>query len=494
MTNKQTTSTMQHLRQRNHLVIKREDFLKVALLAIACIFLIALANFLRIGFFDNSFNAYTFLFVLVGQTALIIGLFLYFLNSRKEIVYTFKKLVAICVCLVISYVVNLFLSIISQYMMPIAMVAFLVAPIADRLDSYIVNIICIAMLLFNNIFLSINGQNAIDSVMTLFAMALAGILCGSLVSYRIYTNTKRLSYILRGIFYSAIAFMLVLLIEVLYAGSIGYFDYIWSESWYYLIVSFSLCIVVGLMLQPIFEIAFNIITNTRLIELTDHNNILIKRLMDEAPGTFNHSLFVANFAEICARAIGENPYMARASAYYHDVGKLINPVFFKENQGEINPHDDILPELSAEIISKHANDGREMCLMHNVPEEIANMTVEHHGTLPIAVFYHKAKQLIDTEVDMEQYRYKGQTPRTKIAAILMICDASEAAIRAMGNPDGEKVDKLLRNIINQRIELGQFVNCSITLRDLDIIRQTIINMYGGVFHQRVQYPDGGKTK
>ena len=253
-------------------------------------------------------------------------------------------------------------------------------------------------------------------------------------------------------------------------------------------------VIVAVALQPVFESMFNLVTNTRLVEFTDHNAPLIKRLKEEAPGTFIHSLAVANFAEVCASAIGENPYLARACAYYHDVGKLVNPLHFKENQPDDNPHDGLLPEVSAEIIRGHTTEGKRLCDEYRIPHEISDITVQHHGTLPIYVFLNKAKQLTDGEVDIEEYSYHGHTPVTKIAAIIMLCDSSEAAIRAMDNPDAERVDKLLRKLISDRINARQFDDCDITLRDLDIIRMTIISAYGGQFHKRLKYPDGSSGK
>jgi hypothetical protein len=251
-------------------------------------------------------------------------------------------------------------------------------------------------------------------------------------------------------------------------------------------------VVFGLMLQPILERAFNMLTDSRLIQLTDHNTPLIKRLRTEMPGTFSHSLSLASFAETAAVAIGINPYLARAAAYYHDVGKLENPEYYKENQTEVNYHDELLPEVSAEIIRKHTTDGLRLCKEYKIPKEVAEVTVQHHGTLLIPVFYEKAKKLTDGEVDTALYCYHGVTPVSKVAALIMLCDAAEAAIRAMDAPDGEKVNNLVSGIIKNRIESGQFVNCDISLKELEIVKQTIIASYGGLFHKRLKYPGGEK--
>jgi len=491
---KQQNDAIRQLKVRNKLIIKREDYYKVTLVYLGNIFVLAVANGLNFLLLESIFDIQNYFCILAGQAIVLIALFLYILGSRKELVYSFKTLVAICVCMMTSYTFNIFFAQVSLYLMPIALSTFLIAPLAEKRDAFVVNLISIALVLFYCIFDGFTKSSPLPYIITLMPICIAGLLSGSIISYRLSVNTKRISYILRGLFYSFIHFVLILVLELFYYENIQSIGLLIVDSWYYFLISPLFCILFGLLIQPILETSFNIVTNTRLVELTDHNNQLIKRLMTEAPGTFNHCMAVATFAEVCANAIGENPYMARAAAYYHDMGKLINPRFFKENQGEHNPHDEILPELSTEIIRNHTTEGFELCLQARVPLEIAEITIQHHGTLPIAVFYHKAKQLTDREVDPDEYRYNGQTPKSKIAAILMICDASEAAIRAMSEPNGEKVDKLLRGIISDRITSGQFADCNITLRDLDIIRMTIINIYGGFFHQRLAYPGGDKKR
>ncbi|MCL2599435.1 MAG: HDIG domain-containing protein [Firmicutes bacterium] len=488
------------LRRRGGITFFGHDFVKMTSVVLGFVLFVAGVNALKLLSLGVQFDAYTYFCILAGQVVLILSLFLYIANSRKELVFGTKKLIAVCICMTISYALNIFLLPLSPYWMPVALSAFLVAPLVRKRDVFVINLFSVAMVLFNTVFVGLQGAGYAGSLtrtelVQFLAMCLSGILAGSFLAYRVYITTKRFSYVLRGLFYGAIAFGIVFVVLLLYRydNQFNFWQNIGGATYKILVATIG-SIVAGLLLHPILEFAFNLVTNTRLVELSDHSNPLIKRLMEEAPGTFNHSMAVANFAEVCAKAIGENPYMARAAAYYHDMGKLINPRFFKENQGDINPHDELLPEQSAEIIRNHAKDGVEMALRAHVPREVAEVAEQHHGTLHIAVFYHKAKQLTDREVDIKEYSYSGQTPKTKIAAIIMICDASEAAIRAMPNPDGEKVNELLKKIIEQRITSGQFADCDITMRDLDTIRNTIINIYGGVFHQRVAYPDGKSAR
>ena len=243
------------------------------------------------------------------------------------------------------------------------------------------------------------------------------------------------------------------------------------------------------MLLPVFEWFFAKISYFKLAELTDHKSKLIRRLIKEAPGTFNHSIVVSNIAEACASAIDEDALLARTCAYYHDIGKLRRPEYFGENQADgANPHKDLTPELSTDIIKSHAADGYRLVIKNKLPTEIANVCLEHHGTLPIWFFYDKAKRFTDGQVDINQYRYQGPKPQTKIAAIIMIADGCEAAARSVKDRSREKVMQMVRKIVSERMELGQFDECEITLRELNIIINTVVNNITGIYHSRVEYP------
>ncbi len=244
-----------------------------------------------------------------------------------------------------------------------------------------------------------------------------------------------------------------------------------------------------MILLPVFEVAFRKVSNFKLAEYTDHKSKIIKKMIQQAPGTFNHSIVVSNIAEACAIAIGEDALLARTCAYYHDVGKLRRPEFFKENQaGGINPHDDLTPELSANIIKSHTQDGYNLVTKNRLPKEIADVCVQHHGTMPILYFYDKAKKYTDGDVDIAQYCYPGPKPQTKISAIIMIADGCEAAARSLQDRSRSNVKTVVRNIVNDRMALGQFEECEITLKELNIIMHTVINNLTGIYHSRIEYP------
>ncbi|MCL2375463.1 MAG: HDIG domain-containing protein, partial [Firmicutes bacterium] len=307
-------------------------------------------------------------------------------------------------------------------------------------------------------------------------------------AYTVWRKASRFSQIIRAFLFSAFFYGMIVMFDAVQGAGIPGHDLAYGAL-NGLAASFT-PLLIGMLLQPVLESVFNLLTDTRLVGFTDINAPLIKRLSVEAPGTFSHSLVVASFAEMCASSIGVNPYLARACAYYHDIGKLENSEYFKENQDEVNHHDNLLPEVSAEIVRAHTYGGLDLCEKHRIPREIAHVTVQHHGTMLIPVFYEKAKSLTDGEVAKEGYRYQGITPRSKVAAIIMLCDAAEAALRVMEQPNAKKVDKLLSGLISDRIATGQFDRCDISLAELNLIKKTITQAYGGIYHTRIKYPTG----
>ena len=247
-------------------------------------------------------------------------------------------------------------------------------------------------------------------------------------------------------------------------------------------------ILLFMVLLPIFELVFANLTVFRLREITSPNAPLIKKLKEEAPGTYNHSVVVSQLAEACANAIGEDSELARAAAYYHDVGKLMNPEMFTENQSDYNVHNELSPELSADIIRSHTRDGAKLIKKQHLPEFLADVAIQHHGTLPIKYFYAKALKMTDGEISMANYSYAGPTPQTRIAAIIMIVDAAEAATRSLANRTPANIEALVGSLIEERINLEQFANCNITMRDMTVISHTIAQSLSGVYHSRISYP------
>ncbi len=430
----------------------------------------------RDGSYAMSRSSANLLFAFV-LLVLIAALYLYTVISRRELLFSLKEAGAIMTVFGLVITVNIFLSYVDPYLMFMSLTAVLALPFSKKRDAFILNVFACLI----SAFFLINATET--EYAAIVFTAVAGVFGGAVGVYAFPSAITRMMSVFRS-FVSALSVSAIYLIFLcIYSMSFQPF----ADNAMFIGISAAGHVFLCGIVEPIIETVFNITTDFKLVELTNHKAPLIHRLMVEAPGTFNHCLAVANFAEICASAIGEDPYLARASAYYHDIGKLNNAMYFAENQAGYNPHDDILPEVSAEIIRQHTVDGYKLCKEYRIPEEIARITIEHHGTLPITYFYNKAKSLTDSEVDLDEYRYRGDIPTGKIGAIIMLCDSAEAAIRAMDNPNGERVDKLLRNMIDERIKLGQFDNCDITMRDLTAMREAIVGGYGGLFHKRIKY-------
>lgn len=240
---------------------------------------------------------------------------------------------------------------------------------------------------------------------------------------------------------------------------------------------------------PFLEILFSVTSPMRLLELSNPNNPLLRRLSLEAPGTYHHSIVVGNLAETAAEAVGADPLLTRVGALYHDVGKLARPYFFVENQrGGENPHDKMTPNLSRMVILNHVKEGIELAKEYKLPDVIIDFIAEHHGTSMVQYFYQKAVKTEQNPVLAEDFRYPGPKPRSKETAILMLADSSEAAVRSLTNPTFDKVQGMIKNIIKAKLDNGQLSDCDLTLKELDIIAEVMSKVASGVYHTRIKYP------
>jgi hypothetical protein len=245
---------------------------------------------------------------------------------------------------------------------------------------------------------------------------------------------------------------------------------------------------------PFLENTFHITSPVRLLEISNPNNKLLKKLLTEAPGTYHHSIIVGNLAEAATDALGGDSLMVRVGAYYHDIGKSRRPYFFIENQMSFdNPHDKITPSLSTLILTSHVKDGVEMARENKLPQGIIDIIEQHHGASLVSYFYHKALEGDRTEtVTEEEYRYEGPKPKTKEAAIVMLADSVEAAVRSLQNPTPGRVEGLVRKLIKDKLNDGQLEECDLTFKDLDVIATSFVRVLSGIFHNRVEYPDMSK--
>jgi putative nucleotidyltransferase with HDIG domain len=256
------------------------------------------------------------------------------------------------------------------------------------------------------------------------------------------------------------------------------------------------CIAVVAFTLKIFETIFGEITNFSLLELSDASNQrLLKRMIVEAPGTYHHSLIVSNLAEAAADAVGAHGLLARVGSYYHDIGKLIKPEYFTENQLIAgNKHDDLEPSMSRLVILNHVKEGIELAKKHRLNQKIIDFIPQHHGTALIFYFYQRALEEAGGEkVDEENYRYPGPKPQTRETAIVLLADSVEGATRALDEHTPTKIQEVVRKVINNKFIDGQLDECNLTLKDIEVIASTFTRVLTAMYHGRVKYPEKKPT-
>lgn len=246
--------------------------------------------------------------------------------------------------------------------------------------------------------------------------------------------------------------------------------------------------VISLGVLPYFENTFDILTNMRLLELSDFSHTLLKQLLVKAPGTFHHSIMVGALAESGAEAINANATFARIASYYHDIGKMKRPEFFVENQkGGENPHNKTKPSLSALILTSHTKDGYIMGKQNKLPKEILDVILEHHGTTLVQFFYYKALENGEKVVE-SNFRYSGPKPKTKESGIILMADTVEAAVRTLEDKSREGIENFIRYLIRTKIDDNQLSDSALTLGEIEKVIQAFINTLQGVYHERIKYP------
>lgn len=426
-------------------------------------------------------TAFTYTAAFLSLFAVYVTFYILIYFMCKSVYAYLKNMIALSVILAVSIAFNLtFGAALSVYFRPFALAGLLAVMLLGKRAGLITQMQSGVILLIADVFF-VGGDTA--------RLALIDILIGCVASaiymFMISGVKKRLSTIFISLQMMFVMGVLAIIVQI----SLG-FDLTILYSGLWAAGSALITNAMFIMILPIFEYSFNFITDFRLFELTDHNNKLLVELSQKAPGTFNHSIVVANLAEACASAIGENSNLARAAAYYHDIGKLNNVVYFRENQGSNkNPHDDITPEVSVEIIKNHVSNGVKRAKENHLPNEIIDAIKEHHGTLPIKVFYYKALKYTDGDLGLSTFSYDGPKPRSRISAILMIADAAEAAARVLTDRNEKNVEKVVSDIIEERIALNQFTDCNITFAEIYTIGDVIIKTLSGVYHERIKYPD-----
>lgn len=422
--------------------------------------------------------------------AIIGGMFFFVFNTivpfyyfgHRQTVDFFKEITLISIAISITYILSMiFSTLISAFVAPICLVGFIIAMLIDNKLALYVNTVAVVAFYFS--FASIHGQ---FELMTILSVIITQSASGSfliLLSKKVYT---RMSFLVDSLIVGAfIAFPVSLFTGLILPGAdsiVALKNGVWS------LVSILCSLGVFMILLPVFESIFRMYSNFKLDELCSPEADLMKELARNAPGTYNHSLAMANLAQACAMEIGENVTLAKAAACYHDVGKLKNPICFTENQTNYNPHDDYIPEVSVSLITRHTHDGAQMIRERGLPEVLARIAEEHHGQTTVGFFLNKTRGFTDEQIANSDFSYDGPKPSTKISGLIMIVDTVEAATRAQGiDKDTRNFTSFIHRLIMSKMDSGQFSECPLTLKDLQIIEETLVKTLPSLYHQRIKY-------
>ncbi len=421
-------------------------------------------------------------FCMVGLLMLALFFVVYPYSDNGK--FAVRNFTLITTMLIITYIASITtVRYLSVYVMPVAIASLILLELIDRKTALSSTAVLCMLLLVSYVFTNqtTNNAYALDLVIT---SVIANAFGGVAICFFVNKHFTRLKFLLVALAGGLVVVPIVVTCTI----TEGNFtlDILFNSLWAY--GSQVVSVFVFMPLVAICEGIFNIADDFRLNELTNLNHPLLKRLASEAPGTFNHSLVVGNLAEACAEAIGENPHLARCAAYYHDIGKLKAPIYFSENQSTYNPHDELIPEVSVSMITSHTLFGEILANQYHLPPEIVAICREHHGTAPVGYFYRKALSLTEEgDLASANYAYSGPKPQSKISAIVMVTDTVEAACRANMPDNKDEFVAKINKLVDEKLALGQFDECPLTMQDISTIKTTIIEVLPSIHHSRVSY-------
>ena len=359
---------------------------------------------------------------------------------------------------------------ISEFLIPVALSAMLATVLLDAEVALILTVV-IAL--------------SVGAISGYFGMVLIALLCGAAAVYMARNVRHRHQFYWAMILLPLCYALTIAATELLRLGKLEGIQV--DIGWGAVNGFTSSVLTIGLL--PIFETVFGITTNVTLLELSDLNRPLLRELALRTPGTHHHTIVVGTLSETAAEAIGANPLMARVGAYYHDIGKMTKPEYFAENQtGMRNPHDRLTPTMSALIVISHVKDGLEMADRYGLPPMVRDFIPQHHGTAIIPFFYHRALEKGE-KVEEVSFRYPGPRPKTKEAAVVMLADSAEAAVRSLPERTPSRVKGMVRTVMEGKLKDGQLDECDLTLHDLSRIEDSFVPILMGVGHARVTYPE-----
>lgn len=412
-------------------------------------------------------------------TLLVIGI-LYLYARHPEILRSNRMLGVLFVSIYVPFVISAYIGPIYPLAPPVYFAAVVLGAYFGFELSFVISSVLILMVLP---FTTFNAK--------FFLVALCGVLVSAALTRGITHQDSFAKLILGTAFVNLVSTMSFSLLS--------------RESWQQsslasatTVISALLSVVAAIGLMPLFEFIFNTVSPLRLVDLSQPGHPLLKRLSLEAPGTSQHSMMVANLADAAAEKIGANAMICRVGSYYHDIGKLENPMYFTENQGAVNPHDQLDPLESTRIITAHPEDGLKMGKKYRLPLPVLNIIYEHHGTTLLQYFYYKAQKQAEERgepaPDPDLFRYHTPLPSSRESAVVMLADSTEAALRSADVDNLEEAEEMMRKIFKIKIEQNQFIKSGLSFADVETIHQSFIQTYTGYFHDRIKYPDQQETK
>lgn len=420
---------------------------------------------------EKGFDFLLFMGVFLFSVIIGASILAYLFTVKRELFYS-NRLSVILITFVITVVIAYELRSLNVFLLPVSMPILLLVLLSERKVALFVQFTLLVYLQF---------------LLCLPIRWTLVFLVQGLIFYLAAKQRKnRKDVIYTGIVSGVVSVILLFSLDLIFANSIlkNFVNYV------YCLLSSLLSVVLSMGMVTVFENIFQVLTPFKLLELSDTNKGILKRLMLEAPGTYHHSMMVANLSERAAEEIGANGLLARVLAYYHDIGKLYKPLYFSENQtGILNPHDEMEPLQSTQIIKNHVSEGLVLAKKEKLPEEIICGIREHHGTTLIAYFYHKVKtEMEGVPVSEEEFRYAGPKPETKELAILMLADSCEAAVRSLKSYTPAEITQMVHKVIQTKILDDQLISAPITYSDVSKIEHIFVKFFLTAYHDRIEYP------
>jgi len=428
-----------------------------------------------LGLQNPKFNYSNIIGIILITTIFLLLVVLYLIYFHSDIYEDISKLILLSIICIFIVLVAKMISQISGYLIPVAAASMLIAISLGPKIAMLVTVILSFLMSF-----IIGGE---------INYILVAIIGGIVSIYSIRKATQRSSLTRAGLMIAGVNIITISALGLI--NNEGYYLILKDNLWGVLNGFLAVILTIGIL--PFLESFFDITTSFKLMELSNPNQPLLKKLIVEAPGTYHHSIVVGNLSETAVEEIGGNGLLARVGSLYHDIGKIKRPYFFTENQEAYkNIHDDMEPSLSALVIASHVKEGIELAKKNKLPKDIIDIITQHHGTGLITYFFHRALKENGSSVDKiaeENYRYSGPKPQTKEAGIILLADSLEAATRTLTNPTPSRIKSLVKEIIQKNLENGQLEECDLTLKDLDKIGDSFSRILTGMFHSRVEYPD-----